>query len=126
MPYSRGDIYLGRCRCGFGPNAFYRNSNGDIIHANQLLQKQSLVQIQKINEDGRNAMAQNIPPKREYHRTCNKCGARVVEEALFCSECGNMLEEFYTIPSKKMRIDAVINQIKELKNQIKEIKRSDV
>ena len=28
--------YVGRCRCGFGPNAFYRMSNGKTIHASQI------------------------------------------------------------------------------------------
>jgi uncharacterized Zn finger protein (UPF0148 family) len=71
-------------------------------------------------------MAQNVTPKMEYYRTCNKCGARLVEEALFCSECGNIIEETLILPSKKERIDALINRIKELKNEIKEIKRNDI
>jgi len=125
-PYPRGSTYVGRCKCGFGPNAFYKNAKGEIIHANQIIQNRSSGKMKNSQEDIMDSMAQNFTPKMEYYRTCNKCGAHVVEEALFCSECGNMLDEFYTIPSKKERIDAVINRIKELKNQIKEIKRSDV
>ncbi len=28
--------YLGPCRCGFGPHAFYRDPSGRIVHASQL------------------------------------------------------------------------------------------
>jgi hypothetical protein len=30
---SEGYTYIGPCRCGFGPDAFYRNKNGRIVHA---------------------------------------------------------------------------------------------
>ncbi len=33
---SRGYIYIGPCRCGFGPNAFYLTPTGQIVHAWQL------------------------------------------------------------------------------------------
>jgi hypothetical protein len=32
-----GYTYLGPCRCGFGPDAFYRDKSGRIVHASQLL-----------------------------------------------------------------------------------------
>ncbi len=32
----KGYIYIGPCRCGFGPNAFYLTPTGQIIHAWQL------------------------------------------------------------------------------------------
>jgi len=34
---TRGYIYVGPCRCGFGPNAFYITPTGQIIHAWQLI-----------------------------------------------------------------------------------------
>ncbi len=31
-----GHTYIGPCRCGFGPDAFYRDKSGKIVHASQL------------------------------------------------------------------------------------------
>jgi len=31
-----GYTYLGPCRCGFGPDAFYRDKSGRIVHAVQV------------------------------------------------------------------------------------------
>lgn len=36
FPTPAGYDYLGPCRCGFGPNAFYRTHEGRILHASQL------------------------------------------------------------------------------------------
>lgn len=36
FPASAGHYYLGPCRCGFGPHAFYRTSDGRIVRASQL------------------------------------------------------------------------------------------
>jgi len=36
FPTPAGHDYLGPCRCGFGPNAFYRTPEGRIVHASQL------------------------------------------------------------------------------------------
>jgi len=33
---SRGYYYIGPCRCGFGPHAFYMTPTGQIVHAWQL------------------------------------------------------------------------------------------
>ncbi len=35
-PTPRGYRYVGPCRCGFGPNAFYQDSQGRIVHASQV------------------------------------------------------------------------------------------
>lgn len=32
-----GYTYIGPCRCGFGPDAFYRDKSGRIAHVSQLL-----------------------------------------------------------------------------------------
>lgn len=29
----KGAVYIGPCRCGFGPHAYYRLSDGRIVHA---------------------------------------------------------------------------------------------
>jgi hypothetical protein len=31
-----GYTYIGPCRCGFGPDAFYRDKSGGVIHASQV------------------------------------------------------------------------------------------
>lgn len=31
-----GYYYLGPCRCGFGPNAYYGTTDGRILHASQI------------------------------------------------------------------------------------------
>ena len=31
-----GYTYIGPCRCGFGPDAFYRDKSGRIVHAAQV------------------------------------------------------------------------------------------
>jgi hypothetical protein len=36
FPTPVGYEYVGPCRCGFGPNAFYRTREGRILHASQL------------------------------------------------------------------------------------------
>ena len=34
-----GHTYIGPCRCGFGPDAFYRDKSSRIVHASQLLHR---------------------------------------------------------------------------------------
>ena len=34
-----GYTYIGPCRCGFGPDAFYRDKSGTVVHASQLLHR---------------------------------------------------------------------------------------
>ncbi|HUY00806.1 MAG TPA: zinc-ribbon domain-containing protein [Candidatus Deferrimicrobium sp.] len=115
--------YISRCRCGYGPNAFYKTPQGTIIHSNQL----------------NSSIPQNIPPQKtassfpqilkepssniEIYRTCNRCGSRVREDAYFCTECGNELGDLPWI-SKKDQIQSLKTQIKELKNQIKVVKKN--
>ena len=31
-----GYTYIGPCRCGFGPDAFYQDKSGRIVHASQI------------------------------------------------------------------------------------------
>jgi len=31
-----GYTYMGPCRCGFGPDAFYQDKRGEIVHASQI------------------------------------------------------------------------------------------
>jgi len=43
-PYTPASVpeeytYIGPCRCGFGPDAFYRDKSGTVVHASQLLQR---------------------------------------------------------------------------------------
>jgi len=35
-PAPAGHNYLGPCRCGFGPHAFYRTPEGKVIHSSQI------------------------------------------------------------------------------------------
>jgi hypothetical protein len=116
--------YIGRCRCGYGPNAFYKTPQGTVIHANQL----------------NSSISNNIPPQKtvspppqmlkepssniELYRTCNRCGSRVREDAYFCTECGNELGDLPWI-TKKDQIQSLKTQIKELKNQIKMVKKNN-
>jgi hypothetical protein len=32
----KGAVYVGPCRCGFGPHAYYRLSDGRIVHASSV------------------------------------------------------------------------------------------
>lgn len=32
----RGLVYVGPCRCGYGPHAYYRTADGRIVHASTL------------------------------------------------------------------------------------------
>jgi hypothetical protein len=34
-----GYTYIGPCRCGFGPDAFYQDKSGRVVHASQLLHR---------------------------------------------------------------------------------------
>ena len=36
-PTPQGYRYVGPCRCGLGPNAFYQDAQGRIVHASQVL-----------------------------------------------------------------------------------------
>jgi hypothetical protein len=35
-PAPAGYRYVGPCRCGWGPNAFYQDASGRIVHASEL------------------------------------------------------------------------------------------
>ena len=117
----QGATYIGRCRCGYGPNAFYKTPNGNIVHANQL--NQPILPKKNIQN---NRVPINTTPepssKIQLYRICNRCGARVRDEADYCTECGNELGEF-TYTSKKEQIEDLKNQIRELKTQIKRLKK---
>ncbi len=116
--------YIGRCRCGYGPNAFYKTSNGDVIHASQLLKKRPIEQAHKGNMSTPELSQKTLPPKIEIYRICNNCGARIRDDAYFCTECGNVVGE----PSsfiKKEQIQVLKNRIKELKSQIKFLKKNE-
>lgn len=36
VPAPAGYRYIGPCRCGWGPNAFYQDASGRIVHASEL------------------------------------------------------------------------------------------
>ncbi len=40
--YPAGYAYIGPCRCGFGPDAYYMAQDGRIIHANEIFRKRFL------------------------------------------------------------------------------------
>jgi hypothetical protein len=127
----QGYTYVGRCRCGYGPNAYYRDQKGTIIPANQL--NQTSPPVQKINKPSSipkqlvvpNALQNSNPPKMETYRICNKCGARVRNDAYFCTECGNALGDPSFLP-KKDKINLLKQQIKDLKYQIKNLKKNSL
>ncbi|MFX1298985.1 MAG: hypothetical protein ACFFD2_29520 [Promethearchaeota archaeon] len=114
-----GYTYIGRCRCGLGPNAYYKSANGQILHANQINQKQPLNPQLTLN----NSTLEEIDSKIEMHRVCNKCGSWVRDDAIYCNNCGNELGEIFL--TKKHQIEELENNIKILKNRIKEIKKSE-
>ncbi len=121
---SKNYTYIGRCRCGYGPNAYYQDTNGKVIHASQL-PKTSLSNLQAPSPTSVPSVIQKTtPPSIENYRICNRCGARVRDDAYFCTECGNELGD-PSFLTKKDRIDLLKDQIKELKKQIKIIKKSD-
>ncbi len=127
----RGYTYIGRCRCGYGPNAYYRDQKGNVIPANQLNQRSP--PVQKINNPSYipkrtvvpNALQNSKSPKMETYRICNKCGARVRNDAYFCTECGNALGDPSFLP-KKDKINLLKHQIRDLKIQIKNLKKNNL
>jgi hypothetical protein len=34
-----GYTYIGPCRCGFGPDAYYQDKSGRVVHATQIFRK---------------------------------------------------------------------------------------
>ena len=117
--------YIGRCRCGFGPNAYYKTRDGKVIHVNQINQSSRIY-----NNPPKSIVSQKPPRKTlttpiKIDRICNKCGAKVRDDAYFCTECGNELMSS-PITSKKEQIDFLKDKIKDLKNQIKILKKYDL
>ncbi|MHA1264500.1 MAG: zinc-ribbon domain-containing protein [Candidatus Helarchaeota archaeon] len=113
--------YIGRCRCGYGPNAYYQNSNGKVVPAAQLFKTKTFNQR---NTTILNTPQRSTAQKIEIQRICDKCGALVRDDAYFCTECGNALgaPSSYT---KKDQITKLKNQIKELKERIKILKKKN-
>ncbi|MHA1276826.1 MAG: zinc-ribbon domain-containing protein [Candidatus Helarchaeota archaeon] len=119
----KGYTYIGRCRCGYGPNAYYQDQSGRTFSARQVLQTpRPPVKSNSILSNSE-ASQKRASPKVELHRICNNCGAQVRDDAYFCTECGNVLGEPSFLP-KKDQIEILKNQIKELKDRIKILKRS--
>ncbi|NVM53215.1 MAG: hypothetical protein HWN66_05890 [Candidatus Helarchaeota archaeon] len=115
--------YIGRCRCGYGPNAYYRTPNGEIVNANQLIQTTPMNQKPQRNLSIPNAPRRLFSPKVEMYRICNRCGARVRDAAYFCTECGN---EVGNLPSltKRDQIEKLKIKVKDLKTRIKVLKKN--
>ncbi|NVM52674.1 MAG: zinc ribbon domain-containing protein [Candidatus Helarchaeota archaeon] len=117
--------YIGRCKCGYGPNAYYKDRNGKILQLNQLMQTPIANQRFEKNNSVLTSPKKVPSSKIEMYRICNKCGARVGDDTYFCTECGNALGE-PSLLSKRTQIEVLKNQIKDLKNQIKNLKRASL
>ncbi|MFX1295443.1 MAG: zinc-ribbon domain-containing protein [Promethearchaeota archaeon] len=113
--------YIGRCKCGYGPNAYYKDQNGKIFQVNQLTQTPLANQRFTKNNSVQTSLKKIPSSKMEMYRICNECGAEVRDEAYFCTECGNAVGESSFLP-KKTQIEVLRNQIKNLKNKIKSLK----
>jgi hypothetical protein len=116
--------YIGRCRCGYGPNAYYQTPEGNIIHANQVNQPQSpnISDQRRVPTSIQRLETQSSPI--EMYRICNQCGARIRDDAYFCTECGNAVGS-PDEPTKKEKINTLKERIKEIKTQIKQIKKNE-
>jgi len=115
--------YVGRCRCGYGPNAYYKTTDGEIISTRQLIQTSPMKQKPPNNLSISSSPTEMFSPKIEVYRICNRCGAQVRADALFCTECGNEIGELQ-FSTKKEQIELIKTRIKDLKNQLKIIKRN--
>ena len=123
-PKMQNYTYIGRCRCGYGPNAYYQDRGGKTFHITQINQNPRSNQKSKSSNPIPKIKTEISTPKIEMYRVCNKCGARVRDDAYFCTQCGNEMGDLF-LPSKKEQIESYKNEIKKLKNQIKLLKRID-
>lgn len=115
--------YIGHCRCGYGPNAFYKIPHGNIVHVSQLPSFPSGQTPQKTNIIENSQSYSSAPI--EIYRICDSCGARIRDDAYFCTECGNAVGTPFGM-TKKEQIDTIKERIRELKNEIKAIKKSNI
>ncbi len=138
--------YIGRCRCGYGPNAYYKTSNGKILQYNQINQPVRINSIPKPKEKFSNIVQYNpinqpvqinpipkpkstkktpkelFPPQVIASRICSRCGSQVGDDAYFCTECGNELTHSPYM-TKKEQVEFLKEKIRDLKGQIKILKK---
>ncbi|NVM30720.1 MAG: zinc ribbon domain-containing protein [Candidatus Helarchaeota archaeon] len=115
--------YVGRCKCGYGPNAYYKDPNGNVIHANQLIRTSQMNPGIKKSNAFQNSPERVISSQIELYRICNQCGAQVRDDAYFCTECGNELMNSPLV-TKKEQIDFLKDKIRDLKTQMKILKKN--
>ncbi|MHA1309376.1 MAG: zinc-ribbon domain-containing protein [Candidatus Helarchaeota archaeon] len=111
----RGYSYVGPCRCGYGPNAFYkRNSDNKIVNFSE---------IQKIQKNSKqNTIEPSYKKEKSEVKFCHNCGASLYPNSYYCSECGAYIGGDDHL-SKKEDIEELKNQIKEIKKKIKNYKK---
>ncbi|MHA1231139.1 MAG: hypothetical protein ACTSRP_19815 [Candidatus Helarchaeota archaeon] len=118
--FEKGFEYIGPCRCGIGPNAFYRN-----IKENKVYHYSEIVNINtknaSINKKSKESKSSKKKSDSSDVRFCYNCGASILPEAYYCSECG-AYQEVDRI-SKQEKIDELKEQLKNIKNKIKNLKK---
>ena len=117
--------YIGRCRCGYGPNAYYQTSNGRILQYSQINQIKQPLQIKPITkpkELPKTITKELLPPQVETSRICSRCGSQVRVDAYFCTECGNELTNSPYM-TKKEQLEFLKEKLRDLKGQIKILKK---
>lgn len=118
----RNYTYVGRYRCGYGPNAIYKAPNGEISNITQIIQTPPKNQSSQRKLSNSSPLRRTSSLKIEPFRYCTKCGARARDEAYFCTECGHELGDL-PILKRNEQIKELKNQIKDSKNQLKILKR---
>ncbi|MBD3229558.1 MAG: hypothetical protein GF329_15360 [Candidatus Lokiarchaeota archaeon] len=134
-----GYTYVGACRCGLGPNAYYKNNkSGEIKNYSEIQntnnQQNSVVQINTprnrfIQNNNRNIDRKQIEKKLldesddssdDEVRFCANCGNELYPNAYYCSECGAFQQQ---VVSKKEIIQNLKEKIRNIKYKIKDVKK---
>ncbi|MHA1269076.1 MAG: hypothetical protein ACTSPY_04755 [Candidatus Helarchaeota archaeon] len=125
IPYSNRNFinnsneytYIGPCRCGLGPNAYYKRKNSnEIVSYTQIQNSTNKISGKSLNKMNSGKVNQG---KNEAIKFCYNCGATLIPEAYYCSECGEYQGNDL---SAKESVEDLKNQIKKIKEKIKNMK----
>ncbi len=78
--YTQGYTYIGPCRCGFGPDAYYMDKSGRILHVNEVLRDRFLPT--RVEEDLRTELAWLKEQKAELDKRLQEIEEKLKKEKI--------------------------------------------
>jgi hypothetical protein len=113
-----GYQYVGACRSGVGPNAYYKRlKDNKIVNYSEINQKVD----NKVENRRTTKKLETIKEKNDSVNFCINCGSELHPDAYYCSECGA-----YQGDNNYTKQDVIKNlkaKIRDIKYKIKEVKK---